>query len=172
MKRWKKSYKEGKETEVLFRKLAEVRGYEVFPSPPHININNHIDYYLYKNGKTISVDIKSGKKINRSNLYAQEEWVWIELKNVKGQRGWLYGDAIYIAFEIEEGFFIVKRKQLENLVENLIENTYVSKAEDAKYKKYTRVGREDILTLMTLKDFKENLTNEIWIKEKPLIPKD
>lgn len=62
----------------------------------------HIDYFV----DGIGVDVKSAKK------FSDEGKFLIELVNVAGQRGWLFGKADVIAFQDKDGFIMVDRNKL------------------------------------------------------------
>lgn len=61
------------------------------------DIYRHIDIWVGAN----SFDVKAAKKTNRSDLLPNYDIHWIELRNVHGDKGWLFGQADYIAFELE-----------------------------------------------------------------------
>lgn len=91
----------------------------------------------------LKVDVKGMKKINRTDQEPNENFHWVELKNVRGNRGWLFGDADYFAFEIKDYFVIVKKEELQELIKTKI------KEEEGKgvYMQYSRSGRKDLMTL-------------------------
>ena len=83
----------------------------------------HIDYVLKglhpvsKKEITVTVDVKARKKSNRKNAHPDDKWAWLEMVNVQGKRGWVYGDAHFIAFERAKDFVVIKRKSLRHWVE-------------------------------------------------------
>lgn len=103
----------------------------------------HIDFHC---DLSFKVDIKS----RRPN-----DMIWIELKNVQGKTGWLYGDCTHFAFERAKGFIMVKRDDLIELVDKLVDKeTLVDSPKDCLYKTYSRTkwGRKDLLTLLKSAD--------------------
>ena len=89
----KKSIREGLQAEQRFKKLAEIRGFEVRESTKEEQFD-HIDFHLTLNSPTkegvklkARVDVKGRKRLNRRNIDFEDEWVWIELKNVMGKDG-------------------------------------------------------------------------------------
>lgn len=111
---------------------------------------NHIDFIVTDaNNKEIKYDVKARKKISRQDGLYQDEFIWVEMKNVRGDNGWLYGDADFIAFERENDFLIVDRISLVEVVKlkcNL--KIDVSSPKEALYCHYQRRGRKDSLTLI------------------------
>lgn len=96
---------------------------------------SHIDFSCDVKFK---VDVKSMKDPNT---------IWIELKNVRGDDGWLHGDASHFAFERHNCFLVVSQSNLISLVDAKVDmKTIVDKADDCLYKLYTRSNRKDLLT--------------------------
>ena len=73
--------------------LAALRYERCFPnarkSSMSEDINMHIDYWH----EEIGVDVKG------NNL---PDEIWVEMKNVRGDNGWLFGEATTIAFDMPE----------------------------------------------------------------------
>lgn len=137
------SEKMGKKAVDLFIDACTSYGYEFFKTSAETDMFDHIDYYIVRPDKTkTSVDIKGGNKIDE---------IWVEFKNVAGDKGWLYGEAELIAFDMPEkqGFYVVKRKDLLSLSVSIVEEVFVSK-EFAHRKLYQRKGRKDVLTKLHL----------------------
>ena len=61
----------------------------------------HVDYWHDDQG----VDVKGNN---------MPDEIWVEMKNIKGNHGWLFGEATTIAFDMPEltGFVIVDREEL------------------------------------------------------------
>ena len=151
--------------EQIFDQIAESKNLEVKNARRRENIHKHIDKYVTQESKTWSVDIKARKKTSRSDSSAQDDWIWIEFQNVKGNNGWLYGEADNIAFETQDSFVIVDRKSLIDYVENAVDMAKpVRKSYLAKYKTYQRAGRNDLLTMVELSKIIENCNNFVWQK--------
>ena len=140
---------DGKKTEQIFERICDDNSLLYFRATKEEDIAHHIDYWVAKckddvSGKYYSVDVKGGRYENR---------IWVEIKNVKGELGWLYGRAYYIAFHMADmGMFVmVRRESLREFVEGVVEKVYVRKHE-AFHKLYRRSGRLDVLTLLSYDD--------------------
>ena len=112
----------------------EARGHVVTPATRSENMFKHIDFYI----GDLSLDVKGNRHL---------DCIWLEMTNVRGNKGWLKGEAMYIAFDIAElsSFAIFKREDLlEFVMENVIEYSQ-NKNEFMKF--YTRAawGKEDLL---------------------------
>ena len=151
--------------EQLFDQIAASKHLEVKNAKRRDNIQKHIYKYITDDIGTWSVDIKARKKTRRSNNNAQDDWIWIEFQNVRGNTGWLYGEADYIAFETQDNFVIVKKDSLIKYVEGAVDmGKSVKYSGEAKYKTYRRAGRNDLLTMVELSEIKKNCKHFIWEK--------
>ena len=140
----------GDTAEQKFISLALARGYQAVESSFQQDVHQHIDVFLQKGGKTFSFDIKAMKKLNRHDESAQDQYAFVELKNVRGNKGWLYGDAQFIVFERMNCFLVVQRKGLAEYCKTVIQREYVYRPQDALYKFYRRNGRNDLITMVDL----------------------
>jgi hypothetical protein len=149
-----REYFVGKKAEDLFKQSMEDLGWHVYDATKEENIKKHIDFHLAssKENKFFSVDVKAQKKTNRSDNKVNDEWLWIEFVNVRGAFGWLHGKADEIAFERNTDFLMINREKLKEFTFKKVENIDVDRASDAKYKFYSRKGRDDLLTQVSVND--------------------
>lgn len=155
----------GQNAENAFVVCAEKKGFKVFKSSFNDEMN-HIDFFLQtsENVKS-SVDVKSRKKINRSDDSVNDDLIWIEFKNVQGRNGWLYGKADFICFEREADFVMVNRQSLSKLCEKLVDTSLINvHTEMPLYSAYQRKGRKDILSLIKITDIINNIKHIIFSK--------
>lgn len=109
------------------------------------DINKHFDLII--NDK--KYDIKGVKKITRTDFMANENYHWVELKNVHGKLGWLYGEADYFAFELNEYWVIVDKTKLQKFIANKVnKNVIATEQDEALYCIYKRNDRKDFITLI------------------------
>lgn len=152
----KDSLELGEHAENLFIVLAVRSGWKVSASSKDENIDDHWDYLIEKTGEVFKVEVKSQKRIRRGDKSEQTDFTWVELRNVRGKVGWLFGKADLIAFEKESSFLFVKRLDLLAVVNkkvNLVAK--VRTPADAVYKIYIREGRKDKITLLPTSDVEE-----------------
>lgn len=147
-----RNFIEGKKREDEFAKFFD----KVTKSTKQQDIKEHWDL-------NIKFDVKMLKRVNRNGEY-DENIHWIEIQNVKGNKGWLYGKADYFAFETEDYWAVVEKKALQNIVK---EKCTDKKIYDQKYlyKFYNRKGRNDIITMIKTLDLMAKAT-VIWDKPK------
>ena len=96
---------------------------------------------------SIKVDVKAMKKVNRSDETPNENIHYVELKNVHGKKGWLYGDADYFAFETCDYFILVSKVKLQEFIANKCKTKELSSYPQL-YKLYSRDKRQDVITLV------------------------
>ena len=80
------------------------------------NKNMHIDVICSRGNTTVTFDVKEQKKLHRYDDKPSDVYTWVELQNNVGNKGWVYGEEKYIAFEKGNEFIIVEREKLLNLI--------------------------------------------------------
>ena len=148
------------------------------PPPANANMFSHIDFILTKKTESIvlKVDVKSRKRTSRKDKQFNDDWIWLEFRNVQGKNGWMKGDSTHIAFEREKEFVLVPRLDLYKWAKKEIIKRYgngksmsikcvAKNSRDSKYKCYTRHGRQDLLTQVNYEEMLKGINNiEIWSK--------
>jgi len=129
--------KQGKIVEQEFAKALE----NFNKANKYQDMNEHWDL-----STEIKFDIKGLKKIKRKDSEYNEDIIWVEIVNVNGKKGWLYGKAHYFVFELKKYWLLVDKRELQKLVETNTIKEYKDKAE-INYL-YNRKGRRDVLTLL------------------------
>jgi len=143
------SWKMGANAEQQFKAIAIANGYPVVEAGAEYD-RRHIDFFVNKK----AVEVKSAKRISRQTD-VQYDKIWVELQGVSGHPGWLFGDAQIIAFQMEKGFVLIRKRDLQKLVEEKVDKTsFVDRPEQALYKQYRRRGRLDTLTLVEASEIK------------------
>ena len=117
---------------------------ESIKSSPEDDKKKHIDFYVDLPSHSFSVDVKGNNPPHE---------IWLEIKNVNVDTGWLYGEATHIAFDIPEmgGFVMVLSEVLREYVANNVKKEFVTKRKAYK-KLYTRKDRSDVITYLTITD--------------------
>lgn len=131
----------GKQTEKAFSKILS----NVTFSSENEDITEHWDL-----STNLKIDVKGLKKRNRSDDSVDERIHWVEIKNVNGDVGWLYGDADYFAFELHNYWIIVDKIDLQELVKAQVKKEYTKIP--MLNKLYSREGRKDVMTLISTFD--------------------
>ena len=130
--RYARCFSDGRKIEELFSQLVSAQGKTVVKSTTNDDMNKHVDYWV--NG--FGVDVKANRHNNT---------IWLETVNVRGDKGWLQGEATFIAFHFteENEFRIFRRDDLLNFV--LQNNTGKTESKKDYLKIYTREkwGKKD-----------------------------
>lgn len=148
----------------MFKSIAKRRGYKVTDSTKTQDIYDHVDLFIEKESLRISFDVKAMKKISRKDSSSQDELIYVEFKNVRGNPGWLYGKATCIAFETQDSFILVERKGLVKFCEENVDfKSFANRASDCLYKLYRREGRKDLISMVELNKIPKEI-KYIWKK--------
>lgn len=106
------------------------------------NFNNSLNIKI-----EIKIDHRAPKKINRWDKEINENIHWIELVNVRGDKGWLYGDIDYFCFETSDYLIYIEKKKLQSFIAFKCKDKIKTETKDL-YKLYTRKNRKDKITLV------------------------
>ena len=103
----------------------------------------HIDCYVNGYG----IDVKGNRRLKT---------IWLEHTNVNGNKGWLKGDATYIAMHITELdiFSIYKRIDLLNFIEKNTKGETINKNEYFKYYTRKKWNKKDKIVKVKYNDIK------------------
>ena len=116
------------------------------------DIYEHWDVALYDT----KFDVKGLRKKNRHDEEYDENIHWVELKNVNGSDGWLYGQSDFIVFETFDYWIVVNRQKLIKLIEIKCTDRERFYTEPMLYKFYRRSNRRDTITLVKTVDLCKN----------------
>jgi len=170
-KKYAASVAMGKEAEETFVELAKTRNYSVTKATLQQDRMEHWDYEL---SKTINnnffkrkIDVKAMKKINRSDEGPTDRMFLIELNNVGGGKGWLYGQADGFAFQLTNGFILIPKDDLIKQVESLVDVTADSKPSTSNKKEHViydrkRWGNKDRFVYIKKEDLLAIRNTMLW----------
>lgn len=155
---------QGQSAESLFVELAKKHGHRVTPANSYQERIEHWDFLLTKE-KNLRVEVKSLKTFAvLHNGRMTKDFLLIEWKGVSGHDGWIWGKADLIAFERQDGFYMVPRKTLLELGEKLCSQEWVDRRENMLYKQYGRKDREDCVSAILLGDLIATRNFSFWKK--------
>lgn len=143
----KHSLELGRKGEELFRVILDKRKIAYRLPTAGENMKRHVDFWIGPKDD-LGVDVKGLKSAHK------EGYVVVEAKNVQGKGGWCSptASAKLIAFQFEDGFIVVSKEQLWDLIQpNLKQLPHVGKfsPKDVCGKPFTRKGRKDLITVIT-----------------------
>lgn len=156
------AFEMGEKAESIFVSTMKKHNFSIRPSSRDEEFK-HIDFHVTDSkGSSFSVEVKSRKKIKRGDDKVNDELVWVEFKNVRGMRGWLYGSADLVAFEREFDFLLVSRKLLARMCEKLCDLTKINtNPKMPLYTGYQRRDRDDLVSLIKMSDIVSNIKHLI-----------
>lgn len=110
----------------------------------------HWDYLLSNNGVEFTVDVKAHKHKWRGGPLL-ENYYWIEWKNVWGNKGWIDGEADFIAFFYFDKIYFYNRCELRDRAREMVNfNKQATKASEAIHCVYTRPNRKDLTSMISI----------------------
>lgn len=135
------------------RSFIYLLGEEFVEATEYQNINEHWDVEFLDIPEWGKIDIKGLKKKNRSDKDTLGSIHWIELENVLGNPGRLYGKADSFAFELDNQWIIVLSKDLREYINSVCVDDKIYSTKQM-YKKYQRskFGRKDVVVMVPSKD--------------------
>lgn len=146
-------YALGMKAEEVFKQVMQERGWTVTDANKQQNMIEHWDFRIVKGDWNLTVDVKAQKRINRRDEAVDNKWLWIELRNVVGEPGWVHRTkADFLAFERDDMFLFVKPADLRKVLEEVVIPMPVETAGEAHYSIYQRKDRNDELTLIRYAD--------------------
>jgi len=137
-------YETGQKAEYCFAKHLDSPRF----SNPQEDMEEHWDV---RDVNGYKFDVKAMKKWKRADPEPTDRMHYVELRNVHGELGWLYGEADYIVFETRRHWIVVKRRTLMPFIEGITENSEQS-LKPTVYKLYQRNGRKDLMTVVPTVD--------------------
>ena len=154
----KKFYKISLKDEEMVMNLTQKRwGGQVRRATRSEDIKDHIDFFWRKSmtHDEIGFDVKGLRKNNRSDSNFDDTMTWIELLNVQGNPGSIYGKAKYMAFITNTSVLYVPRENIINFVnEKITGKDTVYKCPYEFYTPYRRNGRKDLIVKVSMEDLR------------------
>jgi hypothetical protein len=129
--------KRGKKTEEEFARLFK----DFRRSSASEDMNEHWDIEVKH-----KIDVKGLKKVRRGDQDVNEHFHWIEIHNVHGKHGWLYGEADFFAFELKDFWVIVPKEDLQKRIAEKTTKLYYDVP--TVYGLYQRRNRRDVMTII------------------------
>lgn len=144
---YRESITRGAQAEARFFHMCRAAGLRVKISTPYDNRVKHIDFYVNRT----NVEVKAIKS-RRRGWRPDPTVVFVELRNVSGGPGWLYGHADFVAFEQPQGFLIVNVEELKILVKRMRSKCSWSNISGVPYTLYGRRQRRDLVMVLARED--------------------
>jgi hypothetical protein len=144
-----RSHAMGQIAEQRFLDLCQAHRMPFRCATPRENIINHFDVVVQVPSATrpLRIEVKAMKARHRG-APPDPRVIYAELRAVRNNPGWLYGDADAIAFEQEHGFLLVHRGDLVQHVHRLLPTCPQVHRSGIPHTLYTRAGRQDLVMVL------------------------
>lgn len=149
-----KQIKDGREAEDNFTKIYPL----INRATRDEDIFDHWDVEVKIKDDFVKVDVKALKNESRNEPFPNENFHWVEIQNVNGDTGWLYGKSDLIAFETSDYFILVGTLKLRRFLEKklgfkkeTIKDIITGNSKDP-YLFYRRKERNDIVVKVKTMD--------------------
>lgn len=137
----------GETAEKKFFQMCKDKGYMIRCATKFENVKKHYDFVVKMDKSFIRVEVKSMKARQRGQQ-PDASVIYLELFNIDGGPGWIYGEADYIAFENSKGFMLYPRMELIKIVDYWKDKLpYVTKS-GIDFTLYGRQNRKDLVLVL------------------------
>lgn len=113
------------------------------------NRRRHYDFVVFEEslGRFIRIEVKSIKARKRGQQ-PDPSIVYLEVHNIDGHPGWIYGESDYIAFQTPTGFMMVNRMRLVEKVKHFYDKLPYVTESGLDYTLYGRFNRMDLVMVL------------------------
>jgi len=156
----------GTEAEETFRQVMSRECIYTKSATLNENKYKHTDIFISTdNEKLYGVDNKGHKRVFR-NGPPSDKWLWVEIINGYGYPSYIYSEQTYISFEYYNNIYLVRRKDLQEFIDNNIDrNSKINDTKDSKVKfnlyRRLKYNQKELLTLIEYSDI-QKLACKVW----------
>ena len=117
---------------------------------------DHIDFFWNTpKGERIGVDVKGTKKNKQKDDKFDDSIHWVEIINVNGYPGWIYGKSKYIAFRTFSDIIFVDTEKLRDYALEKMKGKEIVYSNPVEcYVPYQRYGRKDMIIKVPTNDLR------------------
>ena len=140
----------GQRAEDLFQLVCTSNQLSLRPATRIENMR-HFDFVVWPwslsplSHRSARVDVKAIKCPQRGSK-PDPSLIFVELKDVSGNRGWVYGDADLIAFQQDDwSFLVVHRQELAEQAESMARTAPMGRRSGQKGTLWKRHDRDDLM---------------------------
>lgn len=150
----------GTQAEKAFVKYCQDHNFRLRPATKYENTVLHYDYVveLQRQQVYLRVEVKSIKS-RRRGLPPDPRVIFVELRDIHGNPGWLYGASDMVAFQQPDNFIFIKRQDLLRVVEQIRPQCRVALQSGIHHTLYSRANRHDLLLVLDTDDIKNSCVN-------------
>lgn len=142
----------GTQAEHAFIKYCHDHNLRLRPATKYENTVLHYDYVVELNGREyVRVEVKAIKS-RRRGLPPDPRVIFVELKDIHGNPGWLYGAADVIAFQQPDSFVFISRIALLQIVDQIQPQCRIAFQSGLHHTLYSRPNRQDLMLVLDIED--------------------
>jgi hypothetical protein len=141
------AFKQGEETGALIRGIQAEQSFKKLlgdSATKSDKIADQFDHYDFK----IKFDVKTIRSVDE---FGESNWHWVELMNINGNTGWLYGKSDYFAFETKNYWILVEAEKLREFIKRVVVNPEITFTREP-YRIYRRRDRLDKVVMVSTLD--------------------
>jgi len=153
----------GSEAEQKFWTLCRSKGFLIRPSSSHENRIDHFDFLVaFSISQFVRVEVKSIKARRRGEM-PDPSIVFLEIQNIDGGKGWIYGQCDYVALEQPKGFILYRNQDLVQYAERFSKSFPFVSQSGLEFTLYGRRNRNDIVMIVPFAHLNFHLTHKLFI---------
>lgn len=157
------STKIGSEAEQKFWSLCQSKGFLIRSSTPHENRISHFDFVVgLAMDRFVRVEVKSTKARRRGDT-PDPSVVFLEIQNIDGGPGWIYGKCDYVAFEHPKGFILFPNQEIVSYVERYSQTFPFVTQSGIDFTLYGRRQRKDIVMVVPFAELNFRISHKLFL---------
>jgi len=139
----------GQNAEDLFYNYFRTNNIRIRVATTTENRKRHYDFVVFEKSldRFIKVEVKAIKARKRG-LPPDPSIVYLEVNDIEGYPGWIYGEADYVAFQTPNGFVMVNRLGLVDKVKHFFDKLPYVTQSGLDYTLYGRFNRMDLVMVL------------------------
>ncbi len=140
----------GQNAEDSFERIARKFNWTIRRSSRYEDRVLHFDFVMSRKDKgSFKVEVKGRKSFA---VNSAPSFLLVEFSGITGENGWIYGEADLIAYEQNDGNFIVVPRIIVMQTAERLCDGHASKREEMLYRYYRRKDREDCVSAIKVSD--------------------
>lgn len=152
-----------------FVTCAKNQGYDLRPSTKKEQ-EEDIDFVVWHPDDTKSAFAVSIKKtLLKKSKKRKHLWGWVELRNRRGEEGWLSTKCTFIAYERKNDFVLIFKNDLRKWIQSQNigrwDLPFVDSGWKAAYRLYRRPKTREAIFHLKITDALKNCKHHLWSKE-------
>ena len=158
----RQSHAMGSNAEQHFWDLCRSRNMLIRPSSMDENRKLHFDFVIFLQKHFVRVEVKSMKSRKRGQS-PDPSLIYLEIQNIDGGKGWVFGQYDWIAFEQPGGFLLFHQDDIIAFVDYFYPKLPFVTESGIDFTLYGRKQRKDIMMLVPFAVFNSHMKQRIFL---------